>query len=425
MKQKQNLKSWINSKFIKIRTTKIAKKLQSNMDKNSHVFFTVAKNITQENIIEETLTNAKRVHVDDKKQSNRKLWKLSFFLLNVILIVGVFYSFAKEQGGIQPLSTLLANNPKWSLLFIALGLFLLTNIFNALKFVILIYNKTKKFRPLFSYKTSAIGRYYDLITPMGSGGQPFEIYHLKKNGYSGDVATAIPLAKYMFWQFTFTLLCIIILVTYSHNVESTLVLVLAWIGLIAVVLLFLFVLFMSLTKKLGASIVVGILKLLHKMKIIKDYRKTLKKVLQFVKQYQFCMKSFAKSPLTILFSVLVSLGSIVCNSIIAYFVCSAFNPNLSVTIWDILCKCTICELAVCFVPLPGGSGATELSFNALVGSLFPVGTLFWGILIWRLLTYYLYIVQGAIIMIFDMIFHKKKLKSGDIAEIKLKDNNLI
>ena len=93
--------------------------------------------------------------------------------------------------------------------------------------------------------------------------------------------------------------------------ESTLVLVLAWIGLAAVILLFLFVLFMSITKKWGASLVVGVLKLLHKMKIIKDYRKTLRKVLRFVKQYQYCMKSFAKSPFTVISSILVTFFSIV------------------------------------------------------------------------------------------------------------------
>ena len=65
-------------------------------------------------------------------------------------------------------------------------------------------------------------------------------------------------------------------------------------------------------------------------------------------------------------------------------------------------------MAVCFFPLPGGTGATELSFNALLGSLFTEGTLFWGILIWRFLTYYLYIIQGAIILIADMFTRKKK-----------------
>jgi len=78
-----------------------------------------------------------------------------------------------------------------------------TVLFNGMKFLILIHHRTGKWRPWFSIKLGVVGRYYDLITPLGSGGQPFEIYYLKKDGYSGETSTAIPLAKYMFWQFTF------------------------------------------------------------------------------------------------------------------------------------------------------------------------------------------------------------------------------
>ena len=162
----------------------------------------------------------------------------------------------------------------------------------------MIHNKTKKWRPWFSFKLATIGRYYDHITPLGSGGQPFEIYYMKKNSYSGDIATAVPLAKYMAWQIAFVLMGVFILIFYApyHN-TSTVVLILAWIGLGLTLTLFLFVLFMSITKKWGASLVVGVLKLLHKMHIIKDYKKALIKVLRFVKQYQYCIKTFAKSPL--------------------------------------------------------------------------------------------------------------------------------
>ena len=182
---------------------------------------------------------------------------------------------------------------------------------------------------------------------MGSGGQPFEIYYLKKNGYSGDIATAIPLAKYMVWQLAFMIICSYILIIHSTQyVTSTLVLVCAWIGLALILLLFFFILFMSITKKWGASLVVAVLKLLHKIKLIKDYKKVLVKVLRFVKQYQYCIKTFAKSPMTI-FSVLISsIGSLVSNALIAYFIYISFEANPVVGWWEIVAKCFICELAV-------------------------------------------------------------------------------
>ncbi len=418
MKNKNNKRQinfWYNAKLNFLKFKKLSfDKTKANIEKNSRLFFATAQKINEESITQHTLNQTHEI-IAKKKSKNKKIFNILFFIFNLILVVAVFYNFAREQGGIQPLSTLLANKPKWSFLFIAIGLYFITVIFNSLKFLFLIYNRTKKWRPIFSFKIATIGRYYDHITPLGSGGQPFEIYYLKKNGYSGDIATAIPLAKYMIWQIAFVIICTFILIAYSNNyANSPVVLILAWIGLVLILLLFLFVFFMSITKKFGASLVVGVLKLLHKMHIIKDYKKALIKVLRFVRQYQFCIKSFTKSPWTILSVTLASIGSLLSNALIAYFIYVSFAETVTVSWWDIVCKCFICELAVCFIPLPGGSGATELSFNSLLGSLFSEGTLFWGILFWRILTYYLYIVQGLIVLICDMFHSKKDRKNKKI-----------
>lgn len=415
MKNKNNQKKpsfWLNlkNKLVAFKKTSI-ENIKANIEKNSRIFFTTSKKLSDDTLIEHKLTQTEDA-IAKKKTKNKKIFNLLFFLFNIILVVAVFYNFAKEQGGVQPLSTLFANKPKWRFLWVAVGLYAIAVIFNTLKFSFLIHSKTGKFRLWFSFKLATIGRYYDHITPLGSGGQPFEIYYLKKNGYGGDIATAIPLAKYMVWQIAFMIICTFILIAYGPNYStSPIVLICAWIGLALIMLLFLFVLFMSITKKFGASLVVGVLKLLNKMHLIKDYRKVLIKVLKFVKQYQYCIRTFAKSPWTILSVLFASIGSLLSNALIAYFILIAFNTTANISWWDIVCKCFICDLAVCFMPMPGGSGATELSFNALLGSLFTEGTLFWGILIWRFLTYYLYIIQGAIVLICEM-FKKKKDKTN-------------
>ena len=412
----KNIKKWFNPRFLKetIQNSKIFKKISTNIQNNCRIFFAIERQIDKEAIVEYNLNQAKNTSPETKKGKKKKILTACLFILNILLVVLVFYNFAKEQGGIQPFSTLIANHPRWSFLFIALGLFILTTLFNGMKFLFLIHNKTKKWRPWFSYKLGVHGRYYDLITPLGTGGQPFEIYYLKKDGYSGDISTAIPLAKYMIWQVSTVFLCLIVLIAYSHHyVDSPIVLILAWIGLSINLALFLFVFFMSITKKWGASLVVGVLKLLYKMKIIKNYRKVLTKVLKFVKSYQLCIKQVVKSPGTLIGTIVSTLASTLCNSAIAYFVLASFTENPGMNLLDIICTCQICEMAVSFVPLPGGSGATELSFNALLGALFPSGTLFWGILIWRILTYYMYIIEGWILFGWDFIA-KKHNKSKNL-----------
>jgi uncharacterized protein (TIRG00374 family) len=412
---KKEKKGWINLSIKeKLKKNKTWQNIEENRKKNYQVFFAVEKFVKKDKIIEEKIEQANLQQ--QPKSKKKKILSTIMFILNLVLIVAVFYSFAHEQGGIQPLSTLFANKPKWQYIFVAIALYFFVVMCNTLKFLFLIRNRTKKWRPLFSMKLAVIGRYYDLITPLGSGGQPFEIYYLKKDGYSGDTATGIPMAKYMVWQISFMLISLYILIFQPHFASNTLVLILCWIGLGLTLTLFLFVLFMSITKKMGASFIVGILKLLHKIKIVKDYRKALFKVLKFVKQYQDCIKSFVKSPLTILLTTIATILSTIGNAIIAYFIYISFVDVPIVTPFEIVCKCCLTELAVCFFPMPGGSGATELSFSALIGSLFPEGTLFWGVLLWRILTYYIYIIHGLIYILYDFFKNKKHHNKASISK---------
>jgi uncharacterized protein (TIRG00374 family) len=374
------------------------------------MFFATLSRINEETLVKDTLEKASTL-VDKPKTKKKKIWSMIFLTLNISLVFLVFYNFAVEQGGVHPLSELLAGHPKWIFLIIAGGLHLITVFFNAIKYFILIKHHTGKFRFWFSLKMATIGRYYDLITPMATGGQPFEIYYMRKNGYEGDKATSMPLAKYMVWQISFFFLCLIILILYSAEyISSPIVLICAWIGLSIVLLIFLFVFFVSVTNRFGASVVVAVLKLLFKLKIIKNYRKTLLHVLKFVKSYQYNIKSLVNNPLVVLGEIIVTILGIISNSLIAYFIYLTFADVPTVDWWQIVCMACICELASSFIPLPGGSGAQELSFNALFGALFPEGTFFWGVLFWRILTYYVYIAEGGILLIGSFIKHKFKSK---------------
>jgi len=416
----RDVSTWYNTSRSHVKLKKSSmEKLRADIKSNSRMFFATLGRIDEETILNETLNKATTV-VDTPKSRKKKIWSICFFVLNVLLIFFVFYNFAREQGGVHPLSELLAGHPKWIFLLIAVGFHFLTVFFNTFKYFILIKHHTGKFRFWFSLKVATIGRYYDLITPMATGGQPFEIYYLRKNGYSGDKATAMPLAKYMVWQISFFLLCLIILILHSADyVSSPLVLICAWVGLSFVLLIFLFVFFVSVTNKFGASVIVGILKLLHKLKIIKNYRRTLLKVLKFVKSYQYNIKHLFNNPLVVLGEIFVTILGLISNSLIAYFILLTFCETPNFSWWQIVCMCCICELASSFIPLPGGSGAQELSFNALLGTFFPDGTFFWGVLFWRILTYYIYILEGFILIIGGSI--KNRLKKQPPTEQKESD----
>ena len=66
------------------------------------------------------------------------------------------------------------------------------------------------------------------------------------------------------------------------------------------------------------------------------------------------------------------------------------------------------DLTASYIPLPGGTGTAELSFTALFGLYFVDGTVFWAMIIWRIFTYYIYLLQGISVIIYDYFVGNKR-----------------
>ena len=93
----------------------------------------------------------------------------------------------------------------------------------------------------------------------------------------------------------------------------------------------------------------------------------------------------------------------------------AFHVNVTAeVVIEILSKFILVELATKYIPIPGGSGVAEISFSALFMALFTDGTLFWAMLFWRIMNYFIYLLQGMIVLIYDFAYGNKKNKAFKI-----------
>ena len=116
------------------------------------------------------------------------------------------------------------------------------------------------------------------LTPLGTGGQPFQVYYLNKRGVKSQIATSVPLAKYIFSQISFVLIVIITLITNAGaQGNDAIVVTAAWLGLSLNLILLLGVMVLSVSKKIGPKVTIGVLKFLNKIKIVKNYEVTFKK----------------------------------------------------------------------------------------------------------------------------------------------------
>lgn len=354
-----------------------------------------------------TTKEVSHTQAEKRKAKRSKTINILSFVFNVaILAVVLLLSFVGQEDKTQVLFPAI----DWRWIGGLAGLLALQLLIEAVKYIILIKTATKKSRPNLAYKIMVLGKYYDAVTPMSSGGQPFQMMYLNKHGIKGDVATSIPLVRYMFWQITYVIICSVILIYNNFcpvpgsQLFSVLV---AWIAVGANLAIVLTVLFLSVSKKVGPHIVIWFLKLGSKLHIIKNYRVTFRKVMRFVVNYQKTMRMFAKNAGVLILQLLLAAAEIIISNILTYFIYRAFVPNGTLSPIDITVLSIICSLTVGFIPTPGASGGAEAFFAAIFGPIFG-GNYFWPLLLWRIATYYFHLLHGLVVLIYDFLIGNKK-----------------
>lgn len=385
-----------------------------------------AEGVIKENLADEQVLKDTEAKVKSQKTNKSRIINLVFFCISVVVLV-VILLYQSRKYGIKNPGDLFKENVSFKGIGLIVLVFLAIMFLESFRTWLLILKATKISRPIISYKSTAICRYYDCITPFSFGGQPFQIYYLSTRGVNTGVATSVPLAKYMYSQISFCLIALIMLIVGSGmwGTKSSLVVGLSIVSLIISVVFLLLIIFITLSKKVASRLIIGFIKFLSKIKLVKNYEKTSRVVYRSLSEYQKSIRFYLKDFWTSLLAFISSAGVVLLKALIPYLIYVMLSDNIEVGFSIIFCKFIVCELATMYVPLPGGSGVAEISFTALFASLFSDGLLFWAMLIYRIASYYIYILQGFIVILYDIIIGDKrdrKYKETKLVELKMKVN---
>lgn len=345
------------------------------------------------------------------KSPQKKIWSFIFLVINIVVVVFILLHMLEGQY-VSPFYDI-----DFNVVFLILAILVFPTIMfcDFIRYNMLIKQATKKHRPFLAYKLSAIGRYYDYITPLATGGQPFQIYYLTSRGVKASSAISIPLARYIIQQIVFAFISLFLLIgsltflkdQFTTATGATLVSLASWVGF-GISFFVVFVTIILSSSRLGHKVVIGVLKVLKKIRIVKNYDKHYNKLIRVVEEYQRTMKFFAKSPKLLVAMTAFSVLVLLTQYSAPFLIYCAFGYAPSFDIWyQIVIVSLMIDLACSFIPLPGGSGVAELSFATMFTALFSSGT-FWAMLVWRLITYYSFVLQGFGIIIYDYIVGNKK-----------------
>ena len=346
--------------------------------------------------------------VSKQNSKKRKMWNLIFFCLNIVIVIAILcYQLLNED--LSPPDGLRLN--VWYLLVIILffGLTMGTETF---AIAYLLKQSSGKWKLSSSYKVAAIGRYYDCVTPMATGGQPFQISYLKSRGEPLHTSLSIPLAKYVFGQIAWVVLSFIcLIISFTNKNFGTFVSVTSVLGFVFSSIMLFVTLFLSICKSLGRKLVVKTLRLLQKMKIVKNYDKQYERITKYISDFQDVMKQYAKSPKDFIVMLFLSFLKLFLNYSMPFFIVNLFMSLDGSFYFQLFVMTMLVDMSSSFFPLPGGTGMNEISFTNAFGSLIGQGNiLVWVLLVWRFFSYYVYLVQGVSILSYDMAYGNRKYK---------------
>ncbi len=398
-----NLKSGkctlIFSYHKKIKSEQLKIDIDNNMLDNSVTIDDKAKQKEQIEFAEES--------VGKQKSKKKKIINALFFIVNIVVVAGIlFYQLTNET--ITSISDL--QDVKFYYIPVVFAMFVIIMVIDAYRTNLFLKKSGNRSRPYLCYKMCAIGKYYDNITPMSSGGEPSQIFYMNHRGLDASTSISVPMARYVVSQIAWMIigLVAVFVIIFTQVMDVSVVLVVGLLGFAANFILLSICLILSMSKKIGNKLVAKTLKFLQKIHIVKHYEKQYERVMKVVESYQNTMKTYAKNKLFFIFTIFLSILVF----LIIYtmpFIIYLLLGGKDYSLWgNMLVFSLMIELASSIIPLPGGTGMNEISFTVVFADVFPHGSVFWGLLFWRFMTYYLFILQGISIIIYDYFIGNRK-----------------
>lgn len=335
---------------------------------------------------------------------NSKLKKIINILLIVVITSLVLYFSLKDNFN-AIVFQILNINIFW--LFIA---FLLITIYWLLR-TLAIHTFIKMVKPNFKFFNSLLlmlrTQFVNAVTPFATGGQPYQIYYLKKSNISLTKSTVIIVENFIVYQIALVTLGLVALFSnmFLHIFEKNDLLAhLIAIGFFMNTLVIVVLFIVSFGKKVNKILISIGINILTKIRIVKDREKQLNKWNETINNFHESASILLKHKSYFITTILYNFIALISLYLIPLILLFAFSNYNSINAYEVIITSAYVMLIGSFVPIPGGSGGLEYGFISFYGNFIKNPLLSALMLIWRFITYYFGMIVGAI------AFYIKKVK---------------
>ena len=319
----------------------------------------------------------------------------NYILLLLVTIIVLFLCLKDNYDAI--INTLISMDIKWLIVgFICILMYWFLK-------TLPLYYFTKSHKKDFTYKSAVIlllrTQFVNAITPFATGGQPYQVYYLNKEGIRSSTSTSIILENFIVYQIALVFLGIVALTCnffmniFPHNDLLTHLITLGFIINTLVIIVSFIVAF---GKKISKKILHIGISILSKLKLVKDKEAKLAKWNESITNFHKSAKVLMEDKKLFFSMIIVNLVALSILYMIPVFVLYAAGNFISVNVGLAIITSAYVMLIGSFVPIPGGTGGLEYGFMKFYGFFIHGSLLSATMLIWRFITYYFGLIVGGI-----------------------------
>lgn len=235
---------------------------------------------------------------------------------------------------------------------------------------------------------SSVGFFFSFITPSASGGQPMQIYYMKKEKISIPVSTVILMIVTITYKLVLVVIGIGIAIFGRGFLHKYLegILPVFYLGLALNIFCVTFMTILVFHPLLAKAIMVKGMKLLERLHLVKKKDGRLKKLEDSMDTYRNTAAYLKNNPFVIVKVIGITFIQRMALFAVTWFVYQAFGLH-GTGFWEILFLQAVISVSVDMLPLPGGMGISETLFLNIFSPVFG-GLLLPGMVLSRGLGYY-------------------------------------
>lgn len=269
-----------------------------------------------------------------------------------------------------------------------------------------VIDKDYKFLDTFILMSSAL--FFNAITPFSSGGQPFQIYLLNKQGIKVSEAMNVLLQNFFSYQLALTILgtLSIIINNFLNIIPNTSLLKhIVIVGFIVNVLVLLLIVYLGKAKNLNTKVFNKIFNFIFNLKILRKKADLKEKTINKIDEFYNSNVYFKGERFILLKTISLNMISLLVFYCIPFLIFKSLNI-INVDVLDSLICTSYTYFVGSFVPIPGGTGGLEYAFIEFFRVFSSSAIISTCMILWRFITYYLSMILGAL----SLLFIRKKVK---------------